>query len=51
MQFISVQAIAIFNVAQIVNYYRVHESIYGEHKNVRERYTEKKCLELLMENG
>ena len=35
-------SITIFNMAEIVNYFRVYESVYGENKNVivdvRERF-------------
>ena len=46
--------IVIFSLAEIAKLYRVHEVAYGENKNViikyGEGFTEKKCLEPLMEN-
>jgi len=47
--------ILICNVAQMIDYCRIHESMYGENKNVivkfvEKDFREKKCLEPLMEN-
>jgi len=48
------QSVTIFNVGQIVDYYRVHDSVYSEHRNVTvkcgEGFEEKNCLESLTEN-